>query len=138
MMAVINSPQKSGTTRTPSLKKRNPQTSEPISPMIRLRSSPRGALVILAESQPAISPIRIHANTPIVNLLMNLQEAAQAGRARGRPVASHVQHPSIRVEHRLFHHLRQRRMREDGVHELLLRSLEIHRHDIALDQLSDL
>src|SRR5882724_6054054 len=138
MVAVINSPQKSGTTRTPSLEKRKPPNSEPIRPMIRLRSSPRGALVILAASQPAIRPIRIHANTPIVNLLMNLQEAAQAGHARSLPADSHVQHPSIRVEHRLFHHLRQRRMREDGVHELLLRGLEIHRHHVALDQLGDL
>ena len=28
-------------------------------------------------------------------------------------------------------------MREDGVDEFLLRSLEIHRHDVALDQLRD-
>src|SRR5262245_27439492 len=93
MMAVINSPQKSGTTRTPSLEKRNPPNSEPIRPTIRLRSSPRGALVILAASQPAIRPIRIQANTPIVNLLVILlvKSPGSGSSTGGLPSRAHRQ-----------------------------------------------
>ena len=46
-----------------------------------------------------------------------------------------MDHPPIGVEHALVHHLRQRRMREDRVHQLFLGGLEVHGDDEALDQL---
>src|SRR5579862_7665062 len=51
---------------------------------------------------------------------------------------SNVQHTPIGVEHCFLHHLRQGRMREHGVHQLLFGRLQVHGDDIALDQLGDL
>jgi hypothetical protein len=45
----------------------------------------------------------------------------------------HIQHAAICIEHRFLHHLRQRRMREDGMHQLFLGGFEVHRDDIALN-----
>jgi hypothetical protein len=59
MVAVINSPQKSVTKFTLSFSNRNPPTSEPIRPTIKLRIRPWGALTIFAASQPATSPTMI-------------------------------------------------------------------------------
>src|SRR5262245_27859090 len=53
-------------------------------------------------------------------------------------MASDIEHPSIGIEHRLFHHFGERRVRENRVDELLLGGLEIHGHDVALDQLRHL
>src|SRR6476620_8118412 len=67
---------------------------------------------------------------------------AYAGRSGRRPkldrICSDIEHTPIGVEHRFLHHLRERRMREDGVHKLLLRRLKVHRNHVALDQLGDL
>src|ERR1700688_1886167 len=49
--------------------------------------------------------------------------------------SSHIQNATIRIQHRFLHHLRQRRMREHGVHELFFRGLQVHGDDVALDQL---
>src|SRR5471032_110294 len=49
----------------------------------------------------------------------------------------HIQHASISIQHRFLHHLRQRWVREDRVHQLVFCRLQIHRHHIALDQLGD-
>jgi len=49
-----------------------------------------------------------------------------------------IQHPSVGIQNRLLHHLRQGRMRENGVNELFFRGLEIHRHHVALNQFGDL
>src|SRR6266704_455611 len=63
------------------------------------------------------------------------QKCDQFSGSRSLAGASNVEHAPIGIEHRLLHHLGERRVREYGVDELLLRGLEVHRHDIALDQL---
>jgi hypothetical protein len=45
--------------------------------------------------------------------------------------------PAIGIQHAFMHHLAQRRMREDGVHQVFLGGLQVHGHDIALDQFGD-
>src|SRR3546814_3577738 len=50
---------------------------------------------------------------------------------------SNVERTSISAEHAFVHHLRQRRMREDGVHQFLLRRLKRLANGIALDQFGD-
>src|ERR1043166_9063669 len=122
MVAVIRLPHKSCTTTTLSFSNRKPPTSAPIRSTIRLRKRPCGALVSFAAIQPAISPTTIHASTPM----------------RASMPALDVQHAAVGVEHRLFHHFRQRRMREDGVHQLFFGGLQIHRHHVALDQFGHL
>src|SRR3954464_4353989 len=57
------------------------------------------------------------------------------GGRRWRP--SNIQNPSIRIEHSFLHHLRQGRMREHRVHQLFFGRLQVHRDDVALDQLGD-
>src|SRR3546814_19468149 len=50
---------------------------------------------------------------------------------------SNVERTSISAEHAFVNHLRQRRMREDGVHQFLLRRLKRLANGIALDQFGD-
>ena len=45
--------------------------------------------------------------------------------------------PPICIEHVLVHHLAERRVRENHVHQVRLGCLELPRHRIALDQLGD-
>src|SRR5450759_87728 len=52
--------------------------------------------------------------------------------------ALHVEHASISIQHRFLHHLRQGRVREDGVHQFFFRGFQVHRHHIALDQFGNL
>ena len=54
------------------------------------------------------------------------------------PGTSDVHHPAIGVEDGLVHHLGERGMREDRVHELGLGGLERARDRVALDELGDL
>ena len=49
-----------------------------------------------------------------------------------------VQDAPVGVEHRFLHHLRQGRMREHRVHQLLFGRLQVHGDHIALDQLGNL
>ncbi len=49
-----------------------------------------------------------------------------------------VNHPPEGIQHALVHHFRQRRMREDRVHQLFLGGLELHGNDEALNQLGHL
>ena len=49
-----------------------------------------------------------------------------------------IQHPAIGIQDRFLHHLRQRGMWKNGVHELFFRGLEIHRHHVTLNQFRDL
>ena len=51
--------------------------------------------------------------------------------------ALHVNDATVGVEHAFVHHFRQRRMREDRVHQLFFGRFAVHRHDKALDQLGD-
>ncbi len=46
----------------------------------------------------------------------------------------HIQHAAVRVQHRFLHHLGQRGVREDRVHQFFFGGLQIHRNHIALDQ----
>ncbi|MPL73135.1 hypothetical protein SDC9_18928 [bioreactor metagenome] len=46
--------------------------------------------------------------------------------------------PAIGIEHRLVHHLAQRRMREDGLDQVFLGGLELAADDIALNELGHL
>src|ERR1700688_1002036 len=48
--------------------------------------------------------------------------------------SSHIQNATIRIQHRFLHHLRQRRMREHGVHQLFFGGLQVHGHHVTLDQ----
>jgi len=72
--------------------------------------------------------------------LRSVDLSPRAGRGEDRASfapPSHIQHPPIRIQHGFLHHLRQRRMREHGVHQLFFGGLQIHRHHVALDQLGD-
>jgi rubrerythrin len=71
------------------------------------------------------------------------QDTRGRGQQRRRP-ADHperprleVHRPAVGVEDRLVHHLRQRRVREDGVHQVRFRRLQGARDSVALDQLGD-
>src|ERR1051325_9164596 len=56
---------------------------------------------------------------------------------RGPSPDSDVDHPPEGVKHRLVHHLGQGRVREDGLHQLVLGGLELAGDHVALDQLGD-
>src|ERR1700722_3373748 len=56
------------------------------------------------------------------------------GSSPGMTTESDIQHAPVGVEHGFLHHLRQRRMREDGVHQLFFRGFEVHGNHIALDE----
>src|SRR3546814_13937494 len=47
---------------------------------------------------------------------------------------SEMQRAAISAEHAFVHHLAQRRMREDGVHQIRLGRLKLARDDIALNE----
>src|SRR3546814_3331208 len=51
--------------------------------------------------------------------------------------SSDVCSSDLGVEHAFLHRFRDRRMREDSVHQILFGRLEIHRDDEALDQFGD-
>lgn len=57
--------------------------------------------------------------------------------AGSQPELSHMQHAPIGIQHALMHHFAQRRMREDGFHQLGLRRLQLPRDGVALDEFGD-
>src|SRR5262245_5156460 len=56
-------------------------------------------------------------------------------RSRQGEATSDVQRPTERCKHALVHHLGQRRVREDRMHQVFLRRFELHGDHEALDQL---
>src|SRR6185503_11424193 len=120
----LSSPDFSAASMTPSASRSLTEPSGLKASILTNRLTPFGASLLMRTT--GVRPT-------VPRMLSNLAIAASRP---SRPL--HVQNTSIRIEHRFLHHLRQGRVREDGVHQLFFRRLEVHRDDVALDKLGDL
>src|SRR6476660_7246305 len=85
--------------------------------------------------KPATMPMNTKMSSARVSISMASPRIVSTG---GLPSRWNVQRAPIRRQRAFAHHLRKRRVWEDGAHQVFLGGLQLHGDDEALDELGNL
>src|ERR1700704_5309657 len=126
VMPGLSSPAFSAASMTPSARRSLTEPSGLKASILTNRLMPFGPNLLMRTTGVLPMVPKILSNFAIETSQVSVAPAREARRL-------HVQHTPISIEHRFLHHLRQSRVREDGVHQFFFSGLQVHGHHIALD-----